>query len=403
MASVRETRPGRFELTIRNKLLPKPVYLTFETRKEAEDYGRQVDQLLAAGVVPQALVGDRQQQVKPTERLRYIIGAWMATGQPAKSDMEILELLQAELGKVLIADVTYPWAEAWVKSMKISQEKNYAPSTIRKRIGSLSRCLDWWLRQSKDVNFGNPLKLLPRGLAAYNGKDREEIERANSAAAPGAKQLVVRADVSRERRLIPGEAEKIQRAMAGEKRSDRERALTASDMQQLSVLLELILWTGVRLREGYTLTRSQVVLMARKIRVRTSKQWHGKTKWRDVPIRPELLPTLESYLSSLSDEGPEQLIFPFWNGDPEELTRTSNRLSNRFKTVFSYADCDGLTEHDLRHEATCRWYEMRHPVTGDWMLREVEIPKIMGWEPGSKMPQRYASFRAEDLAARMYG
>lgn len=57
----------------------------------------------------------------------------------------------------------------------------------------------------------------------------------------------------------------------------------------------------------------------------------------------------------------------------------------------------------VEHEATCRWYEMRNPTTGAWVLREVEIPGIMGWSPGSKMPLRYASFRAEDLAARMYG
>lgn len=402
MAYVRETRPGRHELTIRNKLLPKPVYLTFETREEAETYGAQVEQLLAAGVVPAGLV-TKTDQPKPTERLRYIIGAWMATGQPAKSDLEVLALLQVELGKVLIADVTYEWAEAWVKSMKLSQEKNYAPSTIRKRIGSLSRCFDWWLRQSKDVNFGNPLKLLPRGLAAYNSKDREEIAQANAAAAPGADLLAVRTDQERERRLNPGEPESIQRAMAGVKRPDRERALDAPDMYALSVLYELIVWTGMRLRESYTLGRGQIQLVARKIKVRTSKQWHGNVKWRDVPIRPELLPHLERYMAGLPDEGPEQLIFPFWNGDPEELTRTSNRLSNRFATVFAYAGCAGLTEHDLRHEATCRWYEMRHPATGDWMLREVEIPKLMGWSPGSKMPQRYASFRAEDLAARMYG
>lgn len=87
MAYVRETRTGRHELTIRNKLLPKPVYLTFDSRAEAETYGNQVEQLLAAGVVPAGLV-NKTEQPKSTERLRYIIGAWMATGQPAKSDLE---------------------------------------------------------------------------------------------------------------------------------------------------------------------------------------------------------------------------------------------------------------------------------------------------------------------------
>ncbi|PIG09940.1 tyrosine-type recombinase/integrase [Comamonas sp. 26] len=402
MASVRETRTGRFELTIRNKLLPKPVYLSFDTREAAETYGKQCDMLLAGGVVPPNLI-NTEVQPKVTERLRYIIGAWMDTGQPAKSDLEILRLLQIELGKVLIADVNYKWAEAWVKSMKLDADKNYAPSTIRKRIGSLSRCFDWWLRHAADVNMGNPLKLLPRGLASYNGKDRQEIEEANANAKPGATELAIRMDISRERRLFAGEEDKLLRAMAGEKRPDRERALSAPDMRAMSALFSVIVWTGLRLREAYTLTRGQVMLDAVKLRVRTSKQWHGAVKWREVPVRPELLPVLRDYLATLPDHGADQLIFPFWGGEEEEMVRVSNRLSNRFKTVFAYAGCEALTEHDLRHEATCRWYEMRHPKTGDWMFREIEIPKIMGWAPGSKMPQRYASFRAEDLAARMYG
>lgn len=116
-------------------------------------------------------------------------------------------------------------------------------------------------------------------------------------------------------------------------------------------------------------------------------------------MRPELLPVLHEYLEVLPNEGVEQLIFPFWDGDPDEMDRVSHKLSN---PVFTYAGCDGLAEHDLRHEATCRWYEMCNPRTDEWMFHEVEIPRVIGWAPGSKMPQRYASFRAEDLAARMY-
>lgn len=49
MAVVRETRPGLFELMIRNKLLSRALYLTFENRKVVENYGKQVDKLLDAG------------------------------------------------------------------------------------------------------------------------------------------------------------------------------------------------------------------------------------------------------------------------------------------------------------------------------------------------------------------
>lgn len=401
MSSVRKTPRGRYELTIRSKLLPKPVYMTFDDQAEAEQYGQQVDQLLAAGVVPAGLVQQTTSAPKPTERLRFVLVAWINTGQPAATDIPVLELLVDEVGKVLIADLTYKWAEAWVRSLKL--ERNFSPGTIRKRVGSLSRCLDWWLRQHPDAMVGNPLRLLPKGAATYTPKDRADIEALNAAAGDQARPKVAKEDVQRERRLLPGELERIERVLAGERRPDRERTIKLDDAPALRAMFLLILYTGLRLREAYTLRRGQFGLATRVIRAKASKQWHGKVKYREVPIRPELLGVLEAYLEALPDEGEQQLVFPWWTGeeDAQELARVSSRLSNRFASLFGYAQCDGLTEHDLRHEATCLWFEMR-TKTGDWMFREAEIHRIMGWAPGSKMAQRYASFRAEDLAARMW-
>ena len=60
-----------------------------------------------------------------------------------------------------------------------------------------------------------------------------------------------------------------------------------------------------------------------------------------------------------------------------------------------------LHEHDLRHEATCRWLELRD-ANGQWMFRLEEINRIMGWSANSTMAQRYASFRGSDLAQRIW-
>ena len=403
MSSVRKTPRGRYELTIRSKLLPKPVYMTFddEGEGEAQQYGHQVDQLLAAGVVPAGLVQQNASAPKPTERLRFVLIAWINTGQPAATDIPVLDLLVAELGKVLIAELTYKWAEAWVLSLKL--ERNFAPGTIRKRVGSLSRCLDWWLRQHPDAMVGNPLRLLPKGASVYTAKDRADIESLNAAAGGLTKLRVAKEDVHRERRLLPGELERIERVLAGERRPDRERTIKLDDAPALRTMFLLILFTGLRLREAYTLRRGQFSLATRVIRAKASKQWHGKVKYREVPVRPELLGVLDAYLQALPDDGERQLVFPWWNGDEsgDELARVSSRLSNRFASLFNYAQCKGLTEHDLRHESTCQWFEMRNR-SGEWMFREAEICRIMGWSSGSRMAQRYASFRVEDLAKRMF-
>lgn len=58
-----------------------------------------------------------------------------------------------------------------------------------------------------------------------------------------------------------------------------------------------------------------------------------------------------------------------------------------------------MTEHDLRHEATCRWMQMRQPG-GGWVFSDVEICRIMGWT-STDMMLTYASLRGEDLAARL--
>lgn len=81
------------------------------------------------------------------------------------------------------------------------------------------------------------------------------------------------------------------------------------------------------------------------------------------------------------------------------MPRTSGNLSNRFATLFKYAGVDDFREHDLRHEATCRWVSMKSK-DGGWLWSEAEVCKIMGWS-SSNMYLRYASLRASDLAKRM--
>ena len=129
MGSIRKTSGGSFELCISNKLLPRRIYFTFGTQAEAEQYENQYDALLKAGLVPAALLVD---ETKPAERLSIILLAWMNSGAPAKSDMEVLALLLREVGKVKISDLSYTWAVEWVQGMKMVA--NYSPSTIRKRL-----------------------------------------------------------------------------------------------------------------------------------------------------------------------------------------------------------------------------------------------------------------------------
>ena len=189
------------------------------------------------------------------------------------------------------------------------------------------------------------------------------------------------------------------RALAGEQRADRERALVPDPEMQL--LFALLLGTGMRLREAYRLRVGQIDLVGRALRPQASKAWRGRVKHRGIPLQPHLQTSVAAYLAARPAAGPDALLFSFWDGDPLTLKRATSRLSARFAALFDYAGLVDITQHDLRHEATCRWYEMRRP-DGVPLYREAEINRIMGWAPGSRMAARYASFRAEDLAARLY-
>lgn len=295
-----------------------------------------------------------------------------------------------ELGKLERSQLSYRWADEWVRGMK--RIRNLAPGTIRKRVGALSEMLAWEIRTSPNLGLPNPLTSLPRGYSTYNEVDAEVARSAGREP---------RVDVQRERRLAVGEERQILAALAGKKRPDRERPLVSDDLPMLRALFQLIIGTGVRLREAYTTRASQIDLASRRYRVRSTKQWRGRVKFRDAPMTREIHQLLTEHMSSRPFWSANDLIFPFWDGDEATLSDVTNRLSKRFKTLLEYECCVDLAEHDLRHEATCWWFELRSP-DGSWMFYQEEISKIMGWVPGSSMAERYVSFRAEDMTARLW-
>lgn len=396
MAAVRKTRTGRFELTITNKLLPKGrAWFTFDTQAEAEAYGAQAEKWLAAGLVPPDLAADTKQD--RAALLGPLIRARASSGNAAASEQPELDRLYAELGAVPLRDVTYTWAEGWVRQMKL--QHNLAPSTIRRRVQALARAIDDQLRRTPDAMAGNPLRLLPKGYSTYGPGDRAAVAKLAAAG----QDVAVRVDQVRDRRLRPGEEAAIRAALAGEKRADRERPLAVD--AEFTLLFEVLLLGGLRLREAYRLRVDQVDLQARVMRPQQSKLWHGKVVHRTVPLVPALLDALQHHLAAREPQDRPALLFPgLWDGGDVSdagLKRTTGRLSSRFSTLFAYAGAPDLTEHDLRHEATCRWLELRD-ARGGWMFRPEEVMRIMGWAPGSRMIERYASFRPEDLAGRLY-
>lgn len=382
-------RGNRFQVKVVHRLLPKPYYLQFDDEVAARSASDKLMSMLAAGVIPVEMLAPKAAH---DPLLLEIVRDYTKLAPVTDSDNLLLTTMLPELVVVCRRDLTYGWVEAYVRRLKL--ERNAAPSTIRKRIGLLGRIVHW--HDTRTTADGaqlpaNPFRLLPIG---YSGYTRPE------AAKLAAEGKLAKADVARKRRLMPGEEARIRAALAGAKREDRERAWPTDP--DFVLLFEVILATGMRLLEAFRLRTAGIDLGRRLIHVEGSKGARGVIKPRTVPMGSALAAKLQAHMEeqpTAPKEGDGQLLFGFWSGRLADQKKCGAALSARFRTLFSYAQCEDLREHDLRHEATCRWVTMR-AKDGGWMWSDAEVCKIMGWTD-TRMMLRYASLRGEDLSSRM--
>lgn len=391
-------RGARWELRVKHRLLPRPFYATFASQAEADSYGQQLDAMLDRGVVPAELLAGEPRSADDPLLVAVVRGYLNNAPHLTASDSKLLGTMVPELAGLRVSAVTYRWAtDTWVRELKMRHQQ--APGTIRKRVGALARVLDWHLASTVRAGDSaaapvNPLRLLPVGYSQYTEAEQRELAGRSVRGRP----LAAPRDQRRDRRLLPAEEAAIRQAMAGVKREDRERPWTGpagtGPDDGFALFFALIVDTGLRLREAYRLRVDQVDTAKGILRVEGSKGTRGASRPRVVPLKRHLRESLASWCA-----GRVGLLWPYWNGTPEDLDPASRRLSARFATLFRHAGVPAMTEHDLRHEATCRWFELRDPA-GRWVFSDVEIARIMGWANLS-MALRYASLRGEDLAARL--
>lgn len=262
----------------------------------------------------------------------------LSAPRPAKSDLATLALLQDEVGLVTVDKINVTWADIWVSKLKLDLQP--APGSIRKRVECLARVIDWHIRKITPADQSasvNPLRVMPRGYSIYTAKEAAVL--VHTGKEP-------KTDTKRDRRLAPGEEQKIRNALAGIKAPDRQRHFVVDEY--LTLLFDLILNTGLRLREAYWLRCEEFNQGRGLLLMRGTKGHSGVIKPRLVPVVPGLREKLRVRCA-----GKTGLIFPCWDGNPYNLSKVTSALSSRFKTLFNYAGMPDLTEHDLRHEATC--------------------------------------------------
>jgi integrase len=369
MASFKKLPKNRVQIRITHRLLPKPLYATFDAEEPARAYAAHLEALLAHGIVPSGLLERTEARKDIWSVVRCIVEYRKANAVPA-SDALLLDTLRGKMAQVSTGEMTYAWAEAWILSMK--RQENLAPSTIRHRHGALARCFDWMVRKHGDILPQNPLRLLKRGFASYNEEDERILSR---------RGLSARIDEERDRRVLPHEEALIRKVLAGRSRDDL-------------LLFDIAIESGMRMRECYTLELPQVSLEQRTAFLSRTKNGDR----RQVPLSSVLLAVLQEYIREHYQiiQQRSGRLFPYWNGDrsDEMFRRVTRDLSREFANVFAQAGHGDIHFHDLRHEFICRLYERTK-------LSDVQIARITGHRDPKQL-RRYASLRGSDLAPHLW-
>lgn len=400
MANIRKRGSG-WTLTVRHKALPRPYYRTFDTEEEATTYGKQLEAILKRGIVPQSILESINAKKSPAEAspaVTAVVLNYLRSAPCSASETEVLTVMLTELEGYLISDITFDWAEKYVRYLKsprdgvvgASRRKlgNLAPGSIRKRVSALSRVIDWYWRKNSNPNDSfplNPLKHLPRGYSVYNHNDVVALE---------GTRYEPKNDVARNRRLSDAEIQAIEKWLLANEWIVQTEYGPKNISPDLLMFVHLAIHTGMRMREIVRLRVNQIDWARRFINVEGSKGHRGSIKPRTVAIKPYLEDLLHEWCRNRVG-----LVLGFWNGDPKQLRTLSSTLSSKFRTLFKAVGIENFTEHDLRHTACCIWVEMRLP-DGGWVMSDVDVCRTMGWSD-YKMYLRYASLRGEDLAARM--
>jgi integrase len=362
-------RPNGWEYVFKRAgVLDKPLYMTFASEEEGDAYAARLEALLDRGIVPT----EHQAENKITT-LDALVSQYIRDAHPKPKDVAALGTVTKARGFTHLASINAGWVDDWITELK--RVDKIAPATIRAKVGALARCTDWGMRKGLLLMPDHPLRTLPDGYAQYTPTD--------AAFAGGA-----RTDVERDRRLEPGEYERILAVIDGGVLHRKQRPLAIEHPDALRCMFILAVESAMRMREMYTLTVQQVDIAKRTVFLEKTK--NGSK--RQVPMSSVAKSLLEARLKAVQGD----MLFPWVAKDANQKTLrdTSDYLSKLYIGIFEQAGCADLKFHDLRHHAVSMLFERT-------TLSDAEIMKVVGHK-SMRMMLRYANLRGADLAQKLW-
>ena len=249
----------------------------------------------------------------------------------AESTVYLLRTLNHHLGQFFIQDLSAKQLSKY-RDLRL---KDISPASLKREMGVLRGMINHATREWEINLQQNPVSLvsLPK---IGNGRDR---------------------------RLEQGEEEKL---------------LSASD--ELKRIIIVALETGMRRGEILNIKRSHINFARQTLLIPLTKTDTPRT----IPLSSRAMEALREQLRGSHNVLPirEVALFSY---TPKNLTQAFRRFCRKY-------GLENLHFHDLRHEATSRFFEKG--------LNPVEVATITGHKD-TRMLMRYTHLRAEDLVKRL--
>lgn len=293
-------------------------------------------------------------------------------------------------------------AEAWARGIESEMERGIWRDRSEAESTTLAGCIDRYLREVTPGKRHNRQEVSRLGIwakrpvakrfmSAIRGRDVAEVIQDMEAEgkAPNTIRLhlavlshlfkVARTEWGMESLTNPVELVRKPRLPQGRNRrlvgDEETRLLAACDAMnpELGDIVRFAIETAMRQGEIMSMTWSMLNLPGHHVHLDKTKN----DVTRDVPLSS----TAERILAGL----PRRLDGQIW-------TYTQEGMRTSYNKALVHAGIEGLTFHDLRHEATSRLFEKG--------FNPMEVSAITGHKT-LQMLKRYTHLRAEDLAKRM--
>jgi integrase len=334
MATIRR-RNGRYHVQVRRKGFP-PITGTFSRLTVARKWIASIE----SDIENKTYIDYSEAE---TTTLNGLLERYETDILPSKKGKNVeryrIGTLRQHLGHYCLSDLSLNRVRVY-RDIRL---KTLSPSSLKRELVILSRILklasqDWGIA----LPHGNPVPQLS----------------------------LPKTDHARTRRLEPGEERRLLQGI--------------EQGSELDHIIRLALETGMRRGEILSLQREDIDLVHSTLLIRLSKNGEPRT----IPLSSVARNVLRAQLSASQwvSEGVIRLH------KPSLFSYTPRGLSGAFLRLCRRIEIDDLRFHDLRHEATSRFFEKG--------LNPVEVATITGHKD-TKMLMRYTHLRAEDLASKL--